>query len=139
MGTDVTKQRLRVWKPLDGIPQRLYLEALHDDYEGLRFLLRADDATRPVLRLTFESPVGYRNINESYRLRTWASVPEMKNLSTLLTVENSKWVSWLVDESGGVLRTEALFHYAIYTEEDCIDVVTEFPPAVEWLPSKDDG
>lgn len=129
----MSAQRFQAWKPIDGAPPRLYLEAVHDDYEGLRFLLQGEDRTGPMLRLTFESPIGYRNINESYRSRSWASVSDMKSLSTLLIVENSEWVQWLVEEAGGVLRVEALTHYAIYTPEDCIDIVTEFPPTAEWL------
>lgn len=129
----MSEQRLRPWNPLDGTPQRLYLEAVHGDYEGLRFLLRGDDPGGPTLRLSFESAVGFRNINESYRLKTWASIPEMRSLPSLLVVENSKWVKWLVEEAGGVLQAEALVHYAIYTPEDGVDVVTSFPPAAEWL------
>jgi hypothetical protein len=129
----MSAQQFQTWKPIDGVPARLYLEALHDDYGGLRFLLQGEDRTGPVLRLIFESPIGYRNINESYRSRTWASVPEMKGLSTLLIVENSEWVRWLVEEAGGILRAEALTHYAIYTPEDCVDIVTEFPPTAKWM------
>jgi hypothetical protein len=28
------------WEPLEGIEAELWVEALHDDYEGLRILLR---------------------------------------------------------------------------------------------------
>ncbi len=133
METDVPEQRLRPWMPLDDTPQRLYLEAVHDDYEGLRFLLRGDDPTGPTLRLSFESVVGSRSINESYRLKTWACVPKIRELPSLLIIENSEWVKWLVEEAGGVLQVEALIHYAIYTPEDCIDVVTAFPPTAEWM------
>lgn len=126
-------QSFKVWKPIDGTPPRLYLEAVHDDYEGLRFLLQGEGRSGPTLRLTFESPIGYRSINESYRSRTWGSISDMKSLSTLLIVANSEWVQWLVQEAGGVLRVEALTHYAIYTPEDCVDIVTEFPPTAEWL------
>jgi hypothetical protein len=115
------------------VPVRLYLEALHDDYEGLRFLLRGEDATSRTLRPAFESPVAYRNINESYLLKTWAAILDMQALPSLLTVESSTWVQWLVEEACGVIRAETLVHYAIYTPEDCVDVVTEFPPTVEWL------
>lgn len=65
----MSDQQFRAWAPLEGVPARLYLEAVHDDCEGLRFLLRAENATSRTLRLAFESPVAYRNINESYRLR----------------------------------------------------------------------
>ena len=133
MRTELAEQQFREWKPVEDIPRRLYLEAVHDDFEGLRFLLRGDDSRSPILRLLFESVVGYRSVNESYRLKTWAAVGDMKMLPSLLRVENSQWLRDLIDEAGGVLQEESLVHYAIYTPEDCVDVATEFPPTVEWL------
>lgn len=128
----MSNQEYRAWNPIEGIPHDLWVEAIHDDVEGLRFLLRGKDPTSPTLRLVFESVIGYRNINESFRIRTWASVSDIKSLPSLMTVENSKWLRWLVEEAGGVLRPELLIHYAIYTPEDCVDVITQFPPTVDW-------
>lgn len=124
-------ERYRPWRPLDGISDSLYLEGIHDDVEGLRLLLRGPDPTEPTLRVKFESVTAYRNINESYRNRTWETAAT-RGLPTLMTVENSQWIRWIVAESGGVLVAERLTHYAIYTEEDCVDVITEFPPDVDW-------
>lgn len=122
------------WVPIDDLPERLYVDGFHDDVEGIRFILRGYDPTAPTLRLVFESPVGYRNINESYRSRIWASSYWGNGKPSLLTVEGSKWIEWLREEAAGLLiHEERLIHYAIYTDEDCFDVVTEFPPTVEWL------
>lgn len=129
----MNKPIYRRWEPVGGLPHRLYIEAVHDDYEGLRFLLRDDDSSGPMLRITFESAVAYRNVNESYRSRTWAAIGDTKSLPSLLTVEHSKWVEWLVAEAGGVLAEDQLVHYALHTPEDCVDVVSEFAPMVEWL------
>ena len=130
------KQEYIEWKPVENIPDRLYCEAIHDDAEGLRILLRGDDPTSPTLRLHFESVIGYRNINESYRLRTWGEV-DMANSSPLLTVENSVWLQWLIAEAGGVLEITDVTHYAVFTLEDCIDIASEFAPIVEWLNTGD--
>ena len=121
------------WKPIEGLPRVLYVEALHDDYEGLRVLLRPNDSSSRMLRIVFESVVGYMNVNEGYRQRTWGSIPSMETLPTMLTVRDSKWVEWLMEDAGGVLSKDELIHFAIYTPEDCIDVVTAFPPQVHWL------
>ena len=129
----MTSQKFREWKPIEDVPSLLYLEAMHHDYEGLRFLLRGEDPRSRMLVIRFESEVGYRNINESYLIRTWAAA-DWKNLPSLLQVENSEWVRWLVEEAGGVLQEGSLTHYAIYTPEDCVDVVTMFEPVVKWLP-----
>lgn len=128
----MANQEYRAWKPIEGLPDDLWVEAIHDDVEGLRFLLRGEDPTGPTLRILFESVIGYRNVNESFRIRTWASVSDIKSLPSLLTVENSRWLSLVVEEAGGVLQPESLTHYAIYTPEDCIDVIAQFPPTVDW-------
>lgn len=128
----MSSQKYRAWKPVEGIPQDLWVEAIHDDVEGLRFLLRGRDPSSPTLRLFFESIVGYRVINESFRIKTWANVPDIESLPSLMTVENSSWLKWIVEEAGGVLQPDSLTHFAIYTPEDCIDVATQFPPIVDW-------
>lgn len=126
-------QKYRVWSPLAGIPRRLWLEAIHDDVEGLRLLLRAKDPTGPTLRVLFESVVAYRNINESFRLRSWARMRNFGNLPTLMKVDSSEWIGRIVEDAAGVLEAESLVHYAIYTPEDCVDVVTMEEPTAEWL------
>lgn len=125
-------QRFRPWRPLENIPSLLYLHAVHDDWEGLRFILRGKGDTESPLRVTFKYFVGYRNIDESYRLNTVMSI-DRKDFSTLMMVENSRWVQWLVEESAGTLSADKLNHYAIYTPDPCIDIVAESPPIVEWL------
>lgn len=126
------KQRYVPWTPVRGVPERLHCEAIHDDVEGLRILLRGDDPSGPTLRLYFESVIGYRNVNESYRLKTWSELDMAQN-PPLLVVENSSWLAWLKSEAGEVVDWEKVVHYAIFTSEDCFDVATEFFPSVEWL------
>jgi hypothetical protein len=130
--SDQTRQRYVPWTPTENIPKRLYCEALHDDVEGLRILLRGDDSRGSTLRLRFDSVVGYRNVNESFRLKTWGEL-DMARTPPLLIVENSQWLEWLHAEAGGVFDANKAVHYAIFTSEDCIEIVTEFPPTVEWL------
>ena len=126
------KEEYLDWRPVEGVPARIHCEAIHDDVEGLRILLHGDDPSGPTLRLRFESVVGYRNINESYRLRTWGQL-DMSSRSPLLRVRNSQWVDWLAEEAGGVFEPANVTHYAVFTSEDCIDIASEFAPTVEWL------
>jgi len=128
----VSVQRFRHWVPGRNVPSRMFVESLKDDSEGLHVLLRGEGEGAPTLHLLFEAVVAYRSINESYRLATWRSIESQRPLTTLLIVENSRWVDWLVRESGGVLQAEQLTHFAIYSLEDCIDIVTEFEPDAFW-------
>jgi hypothetical protein len=90
------------WQPDAGIPRRLEVVSLQDDGDGLVLVL-ADEATRrPSVKLIFEDFVAYRNVNESFRLRTWGA-HDMRSYSSLLIVEGSLWLEWLREESGGML------------------------------------
>lgn len=102
-------------------------KSLSDTHLGLKIVL-VDVASERSVELTFEGFVGYRNINESYRLRTWQMRKPYSTAGVFL-VGNSLWLEWLRAEAGGVLdHVVNLRHYAIYTGEDCIDVASEFPP-----------
>ncbi|MGE4578331.1 MAG: hypothetical protein AB7F21_02235 [Desulfuromonadales bacterium] len=122
----------RNWEPIEGIPSELYVEALHDDYEFFRVLLKGNKHTDHMLRIFFDAHYAYRNINESFRQSTWCNF-NFDTRSSLYIVENSKWLLWFHEESAHVYADEEIKHYAIYTTEDCIDILSKFPPEVAWL------
>lgn len=130
----------RAWNPIDGIGKPLYLEALHDDVEGIRVVLREGGEHGRVLRATFDAPsvFGYRNVNESYRLRTISRM-DVRHLPSLIIVENSEWARWIREEAEGTIGFDDIVHYMFSTPEDVVDVVTCFPPVVEWLPPWDES
>ena len=110
------------------MPSRLNLAGLSHTDAGIRVLLQENFGEGPTFTLTFESPVAYRIINESYRLRTWNRLGEGDRAS-LQRVDDSEWIAWLRQEAWGVLDGKLLHHYAIFTDEDCIEFVTEFAPS----------
>lgn len=124
-------EELSRWEPLPNLPTVLYCESITDTDKGLEILLASDDGETGV-RLRFENPMAYQNVNETCRDRTWMENPSRG--STLLIVRNSRWVRWLVEESNSLLDSTVVTHYAIYTPEDCIDVVSRSPPKAELLP-----
>ncbi|MEC7526057.1 MAG: hypothetical protein VYE22_39615 [Myxococcota bacterium] len=128
-GNSGSAETYETWIPLPGIAARMNLAGLSHTDEGVRVLLQHQVGEGRVLTLLFESPVANRNINESYRLRTWNRLGEHER-SSLLRVHHSDWVEWLRREAGGVLDAVTLHHYAIFTDEDCVELVTEFPPRV---------
>ncbi len=120
------------WEPVSGIDKSLTCESLHDDYEGFRIILKGRGKGSDLLRITFESPLAYMNINESNRLKT---VNETVNISefSLFIVENSSWVKWFNKESFDLHEMNKVIHYGMYTLEDCIDVLSDTEPFVDWL------
>ncbi len=122
-------QKYRAWNVVgDEIPAHVVVEDLRDEHDGLVIQLRAEDGTVG-LKVSFDQVVAYRNIDESYRHRTWRSENWPK--ASMLVVENSHWVEWLRAESDGVLDEIELKHFAIFTSDDCIDIVTKAEPKLE--------
>lgn len=122
----------KIWVPNIGIQKNLDVEALYDDYEGFRILLRGEDRTQPMLRIKFDAHLAYRNADEGDRWRTISEVAELKQ-SSLFIVENSSWAQWFCEECSGVRKQSEMIHYAIYATNDCIDVLAADDPIVEWL------
>lgn len=125
----MSKQILRRWAPDSCIPKRVEIIAVRDDDEGLVISLADEASRKPVARLLFRNFVAYRNINESFRTKTWASAPRELD-GSLFELENSAWLEWLRKESSGVLDEFQVSHYAIYTNDDCLDIISQTPPAV---------
>jgi hypothetical protein len=120
------------WIPLEEIPEKLFLEGLHDDYEGFRLLLKGSGNSK-TLRISFEFVLGYRNFNESERLKTLNSIPELGKNWSLFIIKNSAFINWLIDESYNKYSEEELNHFVIATPDDVVEVISLNEPQVEWL------
>lgn len=129
----VVTEAYQEWVPVAGLPRWLILEALWQNGLGLHVRLCSAGPEAASVVIVFASPIAYRNIDESYRLRTWQKLAETTTeRSSLQVVTDSRWVQWLRDEAGGVLDDVVLHHYAILTDCDCVDVVTSVPPEVSY-------
>ena len=115
------------WRPAGLSSGRLYCKAVRDDDDGLSLVMTDDSGNQ--LEIIFPGYAAYRNVNESFRLRTWRVVKPPRDWSAF-TVQHSDWISWLQQEADGVLDGRPIVHYAIYTDEDCIDVAAESLPIV---------
>lgn len=120
------------WDPLDDIPETLNCEGIHDDYEGFRILLKDAGGSGAVLRIKFDFLRSYRKSDEGDLLKTISNNRHIGK-STLFLVENSSYVNWFHEETIGIHLNRVIKHYAIYTSNDCIDVLSDAEPIVEWL------
>lgn len=118
------------WDPITNLPKKLYLEAVHDDYEGFRLLLKNDEDQR-MLRIAFDPVLSYRNTDEGDLIKT-INKQDLGDWS-LYTVNESDYLAWFIEESHGIHDSDDIVHYAIYTPNDCLDVLSACPPKVEWL------
>lgn len=128
-----TKNLLKPWIPLEGLPKVMYIEALHDDYEGFRILLKGETSDSAMLRISFEDKLSYKNTDESYLLEIWHTAEKDILGRTFYMIDNSTYVDFFNEMTHGLYSDWRIKHYAIYTVSDCIDIISVKPPSVEWL------
>jgi hypothetical protein len=122
------------WQPLEGIDNELSIEAIHDDYEGLRIILSGRAPGSGILRITFSHYYMYRNVNESNRVRLWNEANFEDRNWSLFQATSSKLLDWLHEESGQAFDEIDMAHYLIKTSMEVVDVITHHaPPKAEWL------
>jgi len=124
------QERFAKWEPIDHLSKTMYVQGLHDDYEGFRVLLRGEHAEDPMLRISWDPAVTYRSIDESDRTRG-AKISGLDDWS-LFTVDDSEYIDWFDIVSDGPMDGD-LVHYAISTPMDFVEVLSDTPPTVEWL------
>jgi hypothetical protein len=130
------EEKYNKWEPVQGIENEMWVEALHDDYEGLRILLKGNSESSGILSISFPQYYVYRNVDESYRHKLWRKGNFEQRDWCLFKTAASEFIDWLFDESGGVYSKEEMIHYVIKTGADVIEVVAnQTPPKAEWLTS----
>lgn len=132
LGVD-TKQIFTLWKPIEDLPKPMYVEAIHDDYEGFRILLKGEEVSSRMIRISFEGKLSYRNTDESYLLKIWNSMEKELAGENFYIVENSSYIDFFNEMTGNLYSDWKIKHYAIYTISDCIDVLSTNPPIIEWI------
>ena len=125
--------KIKKWKSvISDFPQTVNVEGIHDDYEGFRIILRGGKPSR-VYKLSFQNYLGYRNFNESYRLKSFDSYPVNSQEWCLFISKESEFIDWVVDQSEGFLSKEKIIHFYIATPNDIVEVLSFDEPEIEEL------
>ncbi len=122
------RQLYEVWDIIPGRKVDATVEAVIDDWEGFRVLLR-DYATNRMLRIQFESHIAYQNRDESDFLGEVSRSDGLGN-GCFYKVKNSEYLLRFQADS---FKDINLTHYAIFTEMDCIDVLAAMEPTLTLL------
>lgn len=135
------KEKWVKWKPLEGIPQTLYLKELKYDYGGLTVNLMGKNAT-PNLTIHFTGFFGCRMTDEGDLLKASHKVEkavidmEKEKGSyhkwSLYTVEDSLYLQWFHEQSLDIHKNDEITHYIISTPDDVIEVLDSEIPTVIW-------
>jgi len=126
------KNKLVKWNPING-SSVLFVEAIHDDYEGFRVLLKEDGGESRMLKIKFESALSYKNTDESYMLKTWHNTSKEILGNIFYKIENSEYLSKFHEDSMNIYQDWKIKHFAIYTTQDCIDILSLQDPEIQWL------
>ncbi len=125
----------RKWEPLPNLTYNYGKQSLLDRGNSLEILL-FERWTEDTLKIIFDGYLLYRNIDDSYYLNGPAFPPNFKGPWEFFIIENSKFKEWFKQQDAAKLcDPEEIIHYAIYTMDDCIDVLTlkDRPPKVELI------
>ena len=116
------------WHPLPDAKLPMYVDAVLDDNDGFRIIMSDDSGGADAFIVAFENPLAYRNTNESYLLSLWSSVEKEKLGKIFYMIENSSYLKSFNEMSERVYADWDIKHFAFYTVEDCIDVLSVLPP-----------
>ena len=123
------------WNPLQNSNiQRWFCEGVHDDYEGFRILLKGEGKS-PTFRILFETKLLYQNRDESdlFLINDNSVIGRFEFPHPFYILKNSTVTENFNIESGYKYDKINIKHFAIYTCNDCIDVLTKFDPVVKQL------
>ncbi len=115
------------WQPISDIDCWVIIDKIEDSDEGLAIFINVNKSGKK-FKIVFDPYVAYRNMDESYRTRTFSQHGAFE--SSFHQVANSTWLKWLHEESQGYYKGNSINHYAIITEADCIDILSEFEPYI---------
>ncbi|MGA7324257.1 MAG: hypothetical protein WBX25_07205 [Rhodomicrobium sp.] len=125
------EERFERWEPIDGLAPKMFLDAMYDDREGFRLILRSPDPKLRSLRILFDAPLCYRGTQEAYLLR---QIYEGGGIYPwpILIVRNSRYAKWFYAQATGAIDKDG-HHYHIAAMDQIIDVLSARPPILSWL------
>jgi hypothetical protein len=100
--------------------------------EGLKLLLLSSDK-KESLAILFKDYAGYRIHDEEDRQAFTGRNSESLANWPIYTIEESPYISWLIDEKGYIGNLKHLKHYMIITEFEIFDILSYVAPDIAIL------
>lgn len=127
----MTKAIFRKWEPIIDLPNSLFSTRLYDDHEGFRVLLETESDDK-FLKISFDEVLSYRSTDEGNLVRIFQESDGLEKWC-LYIVSDSDFLENFHYNSCGVHKDKEIIHFAIYTLNDCLDVLSTSEPQVTWL------
>jgi hypothetical protein len=120
---------LNIWHQLDRYPAEMYVKSLQDNSDGLKIFLH--DITNTInFSIVFTEVLSYRNTDESYLLKLWDSYEEGVLKGSFFMYRESDFINYFNEMTYGIHKELAIKHYAIFTDSDCIEVLSVKEPLI---------
>lgn len=113
------------------LPLDVDLRSISDTEEALIVRLSSLGPDEVDYEVVFVNVAAYLVSSESWRVRTFERPDELPRLSAITTLESSWFLDWFHLESRGITEGRPITHFAIYADDDCIDVLGWSPPRVQ--------
>lgn len=123
------KDVLRKWDVGYSI-KNTFVEKFFDDYDGKTILLKGKNESSPTIKVFFEDAISYRNTDESFLIKIWNDTPSEILGHTFYIINHSTFIDSFHELTYGLYKNWEITHYAFYTNQDCIDVLSHFPPSI---------
>jgi len=119
------------WDPIGGLAAKMYVDAMYDDREGFRLILKSREQNAKALRILFDAPLCYRGTQEAYLLRKIYEAHDIYPWPIFI-VRNSRYARWFYAQAADALDKDG-HHYHIAAMDQIVDVLSARPPIVTWL------
>jgi hypothetical protein len=93
-------------------------------------LHRPDASGQVQVQLVFEAPLAVRVVHEASLLEYWNDGVVIGGHNVLIT-RTSKFLDWLEQSSGGVHRAPQVKHFAVLSDDVCLEVLSIEEPALD--------
>lgn len=127
------------WKPLENLANKYSVKLMTMSMRDFKILLIDTDADTPDVSIVFSYPINtFRNSEEAFRLQTIGYLNEnyggdFYSTWSLFKVENSEYLKWLSEQSGGLSDFYKMIHFCIITDDEIFDFVASDEPKVEFV------
>ncbi len=114
------------WLPHPGFKDRFSPLAFRYEHHTLFLVLHDEHDTSKCL-LIFPSPLAFRYTDETHVHSYSQEFPFMSNIA-----KDSAYLDWFREVSGCEALDENVVHYALFSWDDCYEIITMTPPQLIW-------
>ena len=120
------------WDPISDPPFPIDLESLNHRGQNLLLIFYAENHPSKKLSILFNDIYAYRETGDEFRSHFWHEV-ELEEDHAFFLVEDSDYLVWFNQQSADEFNHLVILHYAIWTTENWIDILSVHKPDVKWI------